>query len=308
MHCCLVMDVSCIPPGYMAPGSACDVSVTFKPRTNEDLFTIIPCLAESGPFEIPVQCLIKRAILTLEPSYLDFDGKGGVLLAESATQSITITNDGALDANYVIVADETATARPPAPDADGEQAPDSGESPASASPALTARSGKADEEVSTALETQGFIIPDAKGVVPGYGRIALPVTFAPSVSGFVRVALKVVYIAPKDPEAVLSPENLILLATGREMPVFTKEPSLDFSCCMFDHTYKHSLVLHNSGKTTMKAAVLTREGLGDYVEFAPEFGYVQVRGVRRRPCMAACLLHPSIGTRTGTVQLSKLYY
>ena len=107
-ECSTVIDLDYAPPGYLAPGSSCDILVTFRPKANEDLFTCIPCLAETGAFEIPVHCLIRRAVLSCNRTELDFDLKGGVLLAESLTLQFTLTNDGALDARYAIALDGEA--------------------------------------------------------------------------------------------------------------------------------------------------------------------------------------------------------
>ncbi len=36
-------------------------------QVNEDIQSSIPLLSETGPIAIPVSCLIKRALLTVEP-------------------------------------------------------------------------------------------------------------------------------------------------------------------------------------------------------------------------------------------------
>lgn len=222
--------------------------------------------------QVPVQCLIQRTKLSLSTHTIDYDTAGGVLLAESLTESFTIVNDGALEAHYVILVDETAATAtlPPGLRSDlaaetlavagaaeeGVGADGSGADAAAGggdlAPIRSLSTRRVDNAQSTSLETQGFSIAAARGTVPGYGRVVIPITFAPKVSGLVRLPLKILYIAPKVPTLLIEPHELLLSATGREMPVYTDTELLDFKCCMFDHVYKSSLMLHNSGKTTMK--------------------------------------------------------
>jgi hypothetical protein len=49
----------------------------------------------------PFRCLTKKAVMSISSSVIDF-GAGGVTLGESASRTLTITNNGALDVEYRI--------------------------------------------------------------------------------------------------------------------------------------------------------------------------------------------------------------
>ena len=41
-------EVSYLKPGRMSAGTSCSIDVTFKPQVNEDIFTEIPLLSQTG--------------------------------------------------------------------------------------------------------------------------------------------------------------------------------------------------------------------------------------------------------------------
>lgn len=99
-----VMDVEVPPVGYLAPGTSCDMTISFRPKSEaEDITTAIPLLAETGPLAVAVRCLIRKVDISIDPCPVVEVGGGhggGVMVADSATRSVTIHNAGALSANY----------------------------------------------------------------------------------------------------------------------------------------------------------------------------------------------------------------
>ncbi len=77
--------------------------VVFIPRLNEDIDDVIPLLAETGPISIPLICETKKCKVGVNHSVLDF---GRITLGESKTQTLKITNDGAIDTNYQLISGE----------------------------------------------------------------------------------------------------------------------------------------------------------------------------------------------------------
>lgn len=69
------------------------------PKLNEDIFEELPVLAATGPMSVPIRCLIKRTVISTDPSTnrLDF---GIVTRAEKCVKSLTIENRGALPTTF----------------------------------------------------------------------------------------------------------------------------------------------------------------------------------------------------------------
>lgn len=81
------------PPGRMSAGLSCPYTVTFTPRVNEDIFTDLPILAQTGLVQIPIRATKKRAVPVVREIALDC---GIVTLGESTTRSFVVENLGAL--------------------------------------------------------------------------------------------------------------------------------------------------------------------------------------------------------------------
>jgi hypothetical protein len=84
------------------------VTVTFTPKLNEDIFEELPVLAQTGPMSVPIQCLIKRTVISTDPSTgrLDF---GMVTRAEKGVRTLTIENRGALPTTFELEQREEET-------------------------------------------------------------------------------------------------------------------------------------------------------------------------------------------------------
>ena len=50
-----VLEVNYKLPGYIATGVSGELTVTFTPKSNEDIDTAIEMLADTGPFFIPIK-------------------------------------------------------------------------------------------------------------------------------------------------------------------------------------------------------------------------------------------------------------
>ncbi|KAL5490955.1 hypothetical protein EMCRGX_G016164 [Ephydatia muelleri] len=105
-HCKLVgvseglgdfVSVEFSPPGVMSAGLTCPMEVTFEPKLDADLSGSILMMAQTGPFAIPVRCLSKKCIVTVESAQVDF---GKVCMGETVQQWVTVRNRGALPTHF----------------------------------------------------------------------------------------------------------------------------------------------------------------------------------------------------------------
>lgn len=97
-----VLTVDYVPPGHLSAGMTCDLWVTFTPRLNEDISTVIPLLADTGPVLVPLTCSSKKAAVSASEQVLDFGA--AVTLGDSRTRQLTLRNAGALDVRLPLTA------------------------------------------------------------------------------------------------------------------------------------------------------------------------------------------------------------
>eukprot|EP00775_Hariotina_reticulata_P005135 gene5135-5375_t len=304
-----VLDLDMPPSGWLAPGASAALKITFTPKVEEDLSASIPLLAETGPLALKVHCLPRNALPHISPSpIVSLNSRaGGVMLAATSSRKVVISNAGSLDIQYDVkqhgidlagfqliawleqqqsywagfnqlrrklcAAARVQVTGPLATTTDYEE-PQPPVPPANASPGDTL---ELDAQVcaATSLSVAGFKVLGIRGRVKGHGNITLTVTFTPSTAGDIQVPLLVHFAAPENKALAISPIVLTLTATGRELPVSTLTPLVDFKCVMFGQLYAAPLVVANAGKTAMKAQVLTRPELDTWISFNPDFGYIQ---------------------------------
>jgi hypothetical protein len=89
-----VFAVEYTPPGHISAGMTCDLLLTFKPRVNQDIETVLPLLSERGPILVPIQCLTKKAAVTVSENVIDFGSP--VTIGDSRIRQLTLSNLGAM--------------------------------------------------------------------------------------------------------------------------------------------------------------------------------------------------------------------
>jgi hypothetical protein len=88
-------------PGRMSAGMSCSIEIVFKPQLNHDIFTHIRLLTETGPVNIPLQCLIKRCAPRILDTTLDF---AEMIIGQRTTLPVKIVNTQALPTRFTIEA------------------------------------------------------------------------------------------------------------------------------------------------------------------------------------------------------------
>jgi hypothetical protein len=87
------------PTGRMSAGLSTTIQITFVPQLNQDINSVLPLLAETGPINIPLICTCKKALIEVEEPIIDF---GDVIFGEQATKNLKVDNNGALPAQIYI--------------------------------------------------------------------------------------------------------------------------------------------------------------------------------------------------------------
>ncbi|KAM4885882.1 cilia- and flagella-associated protein 74 [Sylvia borin] len=94
------------PPGKMSSGMSCEFLVTFKPMINEGLEGAVMFMAQTGSFSVPLKCTVKTCILALDKELIDF---GSLVVGETISRTISLTNSGALGARFKVQTSAGAT-------------------------------------------------------------------------------------------------------------------------------------------------------------------------------------------------------
>ena len=63
----------------MSAGLSTTITITFTPQLNQDINSFFPILSETGTIKIPLICICKKALLSVEDSNVNF---GNVIFGE----------------------------------------------------------------------------------------------------------------------------------------------------------------------------------------------------------------------------------
>eukprot|EP01060_Flectonema_neradi_P014344 TRINITY_DN21041_c0_g1_i1.p1 TRINITY_DN21041_c0_g1~~TRINITY_DN21041_c0_g1_i1.p1 ORF type:complete len:1196 (+),score=169.17 TRINITY_DN21041_c0_g1_i1:287-3589(+) len=98
-------------PGEMSAGMTCDIFIRFTPKINQDINDEIKILTKTGHLSIPLIASTKKVAISVTPEKTPGVGRqldlGQVVLAESVTRTMTITNSGALSTKLELLGDVT---------------------------------------------------------------------------------------------------------------------------------------------------------------------------------------------------------
>jgi hypothetical protein len=101
-----VLEAVMPPPGFVAPGGCCVLSLSLTPREEGDAAGAVRLLTPLGTLALPVRCAARRALPALDApgGVLEVGprGAGGMMVAARAERSVRITNGGALAVEYEI--------------------------------------------------------------------------------------------------------------------------------------------------------------------------------------------------------------
>eukprot|EP00899_Mesostigma_viride_P015680 jgi/Mesvir1/24112/Mv10832-RA.1 len=225
-------------PGKMSAGMSCDLAITFAPQLNEDIFTVLPILAETGPIEVPVRCTTKKARVLLDVSELSF---GAVTLQESASKRVKLTNDGALPTDFTV------------------ELLDGGAWP------------EADDSSERAQRINCFQF-ERNGHINGYASAYLDVAYTPRNVSPDSLSVLLRFSEPTADDVVL-----VVTGIGTPVPVHLDSHVLNFKACVYGSVYRAAIVAHNRSNTPLRCALVEHRELaaGGHVEFLPPLGFLQ---------------------------------
>lgn len=209
------------PTYAVAALSHCSLNV----QVNEDIISHIPFLAETGPFQVPVQCLTKKVLVRSSTSSVELNTTVG----EKVVQTIEIINDGALPTKFSVEFDDDEGILLQREEGKGVEA------------------GKELHDVQR--ELRDAVEVEADGVVEGYSSAKVTFTFSPMVAGKERVNLVLRF---RKGAVKRLPLSLSLIAA--KVAIFVERQEIDLRCCLLGFLYREVLCVRNRGNNALKAS------------------------------------------------------
>ncbi|XP_031987594.1 cilia- and flagella-associated protein 74 isoform X4 [Corvus moneduloides] len=298
------------PPGKVSSGMSCEFLVTFKPMINEGLEGEVMFMAQTGPFSVPLKCTVKTCILALDKELIDF---GSLVVGETISQTISLTNSGALGTRFKVQtsAGATSTLRATVKSAparvvtqhssacDPEE--ESSESPVAAGDqnkdcaAQEPKSSSAMEQLGQGeLNTRSDLDTDNADNLVELSPKEIPVEIMlgkvteGEIGPFSSVKIPVLFVpaVPGDVRAEFvivfdnpdcKPLNFSAIGVSVDVPIWVPQPSVDLRICLYERLYQDSVEVRSRATTTLRLKFEVCRELSKHMELLPKTGYIQAQ-------------------------------
>lgn len=229
------------PPGRMSAGVTCYLTLWFYPKVNNDIKSHFPILAKTGHINFPLQCITKKTILNITPQdananpIIDF---GNVLAGEVGHRTLFVKNSGALGTQYTLEPESNL---------------------------------EADTKFLKMLE----ITPKEGEFVP-HGTTKVQFTFKPEEIGPYATVLKLSINNGAVGDAKYK-ETFRVQVQGQciDVPIYVEKEEYNLRTCVFGHTFRENIVLHNRQSVAMKIQVDKPKQVEGELQINPTVAYIQ---------------------------------
>merc|ERR1719265_2458225 len=226
------------PPGRMSAGVTCYITLWFYPKVNQDIVSNFPILAKTGNIDFPLQCTAKKTILNITPQDSDanpFIDFGNVLSGEVGHKTLLVKNSGALGAQYTLEPLEQ-------------------ENPFLKMLDITPREGEFAQHATT--------------------KVAFK--FKPEAIGPYATVLKLSINNGAVGDARLV-ETRRVLVQGQciDVPIYVEQEEYNLKTCVYGHTFRENIVLHNRQSVAMKIQVERPKQVEGELQINPTVAYIQ---------------------------------
>lgn len=259
------------PPGRMSAGLTCVLTITFLPRQNIDIHSQLTVLAHTGPINIPLHCTTKKALPLIREPVLDL---GDVILGESTDGYFTVENEGALPLKVTVTKDQSSFLNDNTNNHNNSSNSENENKKNSEDTRPFLQTGMDTNDEDEEQQLRSAVTYSCPIDLPGYGKIKIPVHFAPSLAGIVHVPLSISFDHPST-----SPLPLLVKANGIDVPLFVESDIVDLRTCLIGKLYRGILVVRNRGTIALRCEPNIHPGLidGKILQFHPHTGFVQAK-------------------------------
>lgn len=228
------------PPGYVSPGVPVNLSLDFTPKFNSQISCPLHCLAETGPFDILVQCFPKVVNIQIDP--FDVFHIGVVTLGEEKEQGFVIRNSGALQATWTISLESVVS----------------------------------DTGYLNLSEAEDGVLQFSTrhGATKGYSTSTVKVNFKPTRPCQIKFNIKIKFSSSQN-EFESFTRDLPIEGTCSDVPIFLENDKVDFGVCYYNELYRGSLIAHNRSSISQRFSIEMPPNLDKFIDFMPKDGFVQ---------------------------------
>merc|ERR1719265_1593434 len=226
------------PPGRMSAGVTCYITLWFYPKVNHDIVSVFPILAKTGNIDFPLQCTTKKTILNITPQDPDanpFIDFGNVLSGEVGHKTLFVKNSGALGAQYTL---------------------------------------EPLEQNNSFL--QMLEITPKEGEFVQHATTKVDFTFKPEAIGHYATVYKLTINNGAVGDARLVEERRVLIQ-GKciDVPIYVEKEEYNLKTCVYGHTFRENIVLHNRQSVAMKIQVERPKQVEGELQINPTVAYIQ---------------------------------
>eukprot|EP00746_Dinoflagellata_sp_MGD_P166659 gnl/MRDRNA2_/MRDRNA2_96709_c0_seq1.p1 gnl/MRDRNA2_/MRDRNA2_96709_c0~~gnl/MRDRNA2_/MRDRNA2_96709_c0_seq1.p1 ORF type:complete len:1652 (-),score=423.00 gnl/MRDRNA2_/MRDRNA2_96709_c0_seq1:82-5037(-) len=229
------------PPGRMSAGVTCYITLWFYPKVNHDIKSDFPILAKTGHINFPLQCTTKKTILNITPQDADANpiiDFGNVLSGEVGHRTLLVKNSGALGTQYTLEPETNL---------------------------------EADNNFLRMLE-----ITPKQGEFGQHATTKVQFTFKPEAIGPYATVLKLSINNGAVGDARLV-ETRRVLVQGQciDVPIYVEKEEYNLKTCVYGHTFRENIVLHNRQSVAMKIQVERPKQVEGELQINPTVAYIQ---------------------------------
>ena len=285
------------PPGSLSAGLTCWFQIKFTPRGDRDLEGAVCFLTQTGPFEIPVKCLKKKCIVSLEIERLDF---GRICKGEKSRKSIQLKNEGIIPTDFTIgnvTQDETKDKVQSEVEIEQTQEQTDKTKDKVQSKVEIEQTDETKDKVVSKVEivesqekrdetqTEGSLFDITKtdtevmsyikclnpsGHLAGYSDCDIDFEFTPDDAG-----VEVRDFAIRFTHEGVDPIICTVCAESVDLPVWLEEESLDLRICTVGYLYQDSIIVHNQATNSMSISTNIPNVLSNFIHILPKNALVQ---------------------------------
>ena len=216
------------PPGSLSAGLTCWFLIKFTPLVDMDVDGSVNFLTQTGPLEVPVECQMKKCLVSLDCERLDL---GCICKGEKIRRSVVLKNKGIIPTDFTIggvvekipSSKEAETETPEASDPDGETSP--------------VESEVMKTEVG---EVSHIVCMNQSGHLAGYSECLIEFEFAPD-----EACVEVKDFAINFTQEGVEQMKCTVCAESTELSILLDRESLDMRICTVGCFYQDSIVFHN---------------------------------------------------------------
>ncbi|KAK4473807.1 hypothetical protein MN116_003141, partial [Schistosoma mekongi] len=295
------VSVKFTPPGMLSPGMNCGLKIKFTPKMNKNLTGEIEFLSPTGPFSIPFKATVKKCEFSVDCSVVDF---GEVIIGETVSRSIKLTNSGAKGSNFTFKALSEIYDRKRSENITEalQETPDNAEFVDESTKCNETKKnennspndhheidGECDIEEYQQINIEkrhpqlneilsNFNSGELKsGYLAPFSSVKLEIIWSPNddsinVDEYIKEEEKFI-IKFDDPES----SDIYIHSIGypKNVPVWLSTTNISMGICWYDRLYQECFAVHNRTKSALKVVFEVDKDISDHLKILPKTGFVQ---------------------------------